>query len=91
MQGIHRCNSPPSRPSHSLILYVGGLDIRKNRLQVGLTCLSLVDASTEQLGLLDSLGCLVVLLATLRPEKAPAGAFVSRDLQADRQENSASY
>jgi hypothetical protein len=41
--------------------------------------LSLVDAAAEELGLVDGLGGLVVLVALLA-EEAPAGAFLSRDL-----------
>lgn len=50
---------------------------------MALTCLSLIDTSAEQLGLLNGLSRLVVLLALLGTEKASAGAFVGRDLHED--------
>jgi hypothetical protein len=51
--------------------------------QMALTSLSLIDTSAEQLGLLNGLSRLVVLLALLGTEKASAGAFVGRDLHED--------
>jgi hypothetical protein len=52
----------------------------QSRENWSLTSLSLLDAPAEgELGLVDGLGCLVILLAlaALAPEKAPVAAFLA--------------